>query len=90
MKGKGMITFTVGGRTMCLSVWLAMQDSCFLGLDFLRSTVCQLVLDGSTLSFQRGPAVTMAYPNVTFRQPNDPLTQAVKAAETHGCPHICV
>uniref|UniRef100_A0A673WIT2 Reverse transcriptase domain-containing protein n=1 Tax=Salmo trutta TaxID=8032 RepID=A0A673WIT2_SALTR len=87
MKGKGIMTLTVGGRTVRHPVWVAaVQDPCILGLDFLRSTGCQLDLNGGTLSFQGGPAVTMAPPNITYTQPNKPFTPTVKAAETHGCP----
>ena len=39
MKGKGIMTLTVGGRTVRHPVWVAaVQDPCILGLDFLRST----------------------------------------------------
>lgn len=86
MKGKGIMTLTVGGRTVRHPVWVAaVQDPCILGLDFLRSTGCQLDLNRGTLSFQGGTEVTMAPPNVTFTQPNKPFTPTVKAAETHGC-----
>lgn len=65
------------------------QDPCILEFDFLRSTGCQQDLDGGTLSFQGGPAFTMA-PSVTFTQPNDHHTQAIRQ-QTHGCsppPHL--
>ncbi|KAJ8417461.1 hypothetical protein AAFF_G00286880 [Aldrovandia affinis] len=60
MKGRGVLTLTVGGRTVCHPVWIAaVQDPCILGLDFLRATGCQLDLEKGTLCFQGGSAVTM-------------------------------
>lgn len=57
MKGKGTMTVTVGGRAIRHPVWVAeVQDSCILGLDFLRATGCQLDLGGGTLRFRGGRA----------------------------------
>ncbi|KAF7645995.1 hypothetical protein LDENG_00195080 [Lucifuga dentata] len=39
LKGKGVLTVTVGGKTVHHPVWIAaVQDPCILGLDFLRAT----------------------------------------------------
>ena len=60
-------------------VWVAaVQDPCILGLDFLRSTGCQLDLNGGTLSFQGGPAVTMAPLMSHSLNPTNPLLQQLK------------
>ncbi|KAK0140088.1 hypothetical protein N1851_022974 [Merluccius polli] len=61
MRGKGMMTLTVGGRAVRHPVWVAgVQDLCILGLDFLKATGCQLDLGGGTLRFQDGPAIMLA------------------------------
>ncbi|KAJ8408827.1 hypothetical protein AAFF_G00246450 [Aldrovandia affinis] len=91
MKGRGVLTLTVGGRTVSYPVWLAaVQDPCILSLDFLRATGCQLDLEKGTLCFQGGPAVTMAPPNVSVSQLTRLLTQTVAAAETSflSFPHL--
>lgn len=63
MKGKGLLTLTVGGVNVQHSVWIAnVQDSCILGLDFLRDHGCQLDLSKATLSFGNGQVVKMRPP----------------------------
>ena len=83
LKGKGMLTVTAGERSVCHPVWItATQDSCILGLDFLRATGCQLDLVKGTVSFQRGPAVTMAHSETPAMPPVQLITPAVCTAET--------
>lgn len=83
LKGKGMLTVSVGGWAVRHSVWVAaVQDACILGLDFLRATGCQLDLEGGKVSFQGGPVVAMA-PFDTFPTPHVRLfAPAVSSAET--------
>lgn len=63
MKGKGLLTLTVAGMNMQHPVWIAnVQDSCILGLGFLRDRGCQLDLSKATLSFANGQVVKMRPP----------------------------
>ena len=54
MKGKGLLSICVGGKTVLHPVWVAaVQDPCILGLDFLRCTGCQLDLErGATVVYR--------------------------------------
>jgi len=48
LKGKGMLTVTLGGRAVCHPVCIAaVQDPCILGLDFLKATGCLPDLEGA-------------------------------------------
>ncbi|KAL0147701.1 hypothetical protein M9458_056979 [Cirrhinus mrigala] len=63
MKGKGLLTLSVAGVNMQHPVWIAnVQDSCILGLDFLRDYGCRLDLSKATLSFSNGQVVKMSPP----------------------------
>ncbi|RXN35620.1 contactin-associated -like 5 [Labeo rohita] len=63
MKGKGLLTLSVAGVNMQHPVWIAnVQDSCILGLDFLRDYGCRLDLSKATLSFSNGQVVKMRPP----------------------------
>lgn len=63
MIGRGLLTLTVGGLKIQHLVWIAnVQDSCILGLDFLREHGCQLDLSKATLSFCNGQVVRMRPP----------------------------
>lgn len=76
MKGRGLLRVTVGGRTMKHPVWVAeVQDSCILGLDFLRDNSCQLDLSKATQSFSDGQVVNM--------KPLDPQHMSVLTAGPH-------
>lgn len=94
MKGKGIMTLTVGGRTVRHPVWVAaVQDPCILGLDFLRSTGCQLDLNRGTLSFQGGTEVTMAPLMSHSLNPTNPLLQQLKQQRLMAAPpppQLCV
>ena len=83
LKGNGMLTVIVGERSVRHPVWIAaVQDPCILGSDFLRATGCQLDLEKGTVSFQGGPAVTMAPSETPAMLPVRLITPAVHTAET--------
>lgn len=82
MLGKGRVTLNVGGLSVTLPVRVVeVQDSCILGLDFLR-LVCGVLDPGeNTLSFPGGPTVKITFPAQKPR-----LHQlAVKATEAREC-----
>lgn len=55
MKGKGVLSVTVGGKTLKHPIWVAtVQDQCILRLDFLKAMCCQLDLLHGTVCFQEG------------------------------------
>ncbi|RXN31957.1 Retrovirus-related Pol poly from transposon [Labeo rohita] len=63
VKGKGLLTLSVVDVNMQNPVWIAnVQDSCILGLDFLRNYGCRLDLSKATLSFSNGQVVKMRPP----------------------------
>ena len=80
MKGKGVLSVTVGGRMLHYPVWIAaVQNPCILGLDFLRAAGCQLYLLRGTVSFQEGPVITL-FPRLLPDMP--PGRHAANALET--------
>lgn len=65
MKVRGLLILTVGGKNIQHLVWISeVQDSCILGLDFLRDHGCQLDLAKATLSCNSGQLVRMRAPEV--------------------------
>lgn len=87
MKGKGLLSICVGGKTVLHPVWVAaVQDPCILGLDFLRCTGCQLDLEKGVIGFQGGPAVYMAPPNTPYIRP-PPTTAQMEQSHVPGALH---
>lgn len=76
MLGRGVVTIQVGTLSVDFKVWVAaVQDTCILGLDFLRAARCVLDLGKSTLAFPGGPTVEMVHPTQA------PHLATIRAAE---------
>ena len=87
MKGKGLLSICVGGKTVLHPVWVAaVQDPCILGLDFLQCTGCQLDLERGAIGFQGGPAVYMAPQNTPHIRP-PPTTAKMEQSPIPGHLH---
>jgi len=83
MKGRGLLTISVGGATVCHQVWIAaVQDPCILGVDILRATGCQLDLQRCTVSFQGGPAIAMIPSLTPALPPSGPPAPSASTVET--------
>lgn len=68
MLRKGRVTLNMGGLSVTFPMWVVeVQDSCILGLDFLKFVRGILDLGENTLSFSGGPTVKMTSPTQTPR-----------------------
>lgn len=87
MKGRGVLSVTVGVRTLHHPTWIAaVQDPCILGLDFLRAAGCQLDLLHGMVRFQEGPVTTL-FPQVfPDGNPDPSAAKAVEAVVAHPFP----
>ena len=78
MLGRGVVTIRVGGLSVSVKVWVAaVQDSCILGLDFLRVARCVLDLGRNTLAFPGGPTVEMVHPTLATT-PHPPTSRVTE------------
>ena len=82
MKGRGLLTLTLGGKDVRHPVWVAaVQDPCILGCDFLKATGCRLDLDGGTVSFRGGPVIALLPTGSGLGPPVGSIAPAVCAVE---------
>ena len=82
MKGRGLLTVTLGGKDVRHPVWVAaVQDPCILGFDFLKATGCRLDLDEGTVSFRGGPVIALVPVGSGSGPPVGPISPVVCAVE---------
>ena len=82
MKGRGLLTVTLGGKDVRHPVWVAaVQDPCILGFDFLKATGCRLDLDEGTVSFRGGPVIALLHAGSGSGPPMGPISPAGCAVE---------
>ena len=87
IQGRGVLSVTVGGRTLHHPAWIAaVQDTCILGLDFLNAVGCQLDLLRGTVSFQAGPVITLSPRLLPDTPPGRHAANAVETVVVHSFP----
>ncbi|XP_034081332.1 uncharacterized protein LOC117552165 [Gymnodraco acuticeps] len=87
MKGRGVLSVSVGGVEVRHPVWIAdVQDPCILGLDFLKATGCLLDLQAGTVSFRVGPVITMTRIHNPAEPAGRPPTPTVSTLEIEENP----